>query len=204
MSCLKYLFIVLVSILAACSSHKAMRDSTGIDTSITHEAGPSTATPPPIKTLTSWTLSGAIAAKSQKKAWTATLVWDQQDPNHYQIRLFGPLGGGAVMIEKNGALVTYQDGPKKITTNKPEETLQKQMGLRLPVQNLSYWVRGLPAPGGIHSMTKDNNNSLTTLKQAGYIINYSNYTATPNGNLPQKIQLQGHDLMIKLVIKHWN
>ena len=48
----------------------------------------------------SWDLSGALAAKNQNKAWTASLNWLQQGQNHYQIRLFGPLGSGTVLIEK--------------------------------------------------------------------------------------------------------
>ena len=153
--------------------------------------------------LSSWELSGAIAAKNNKKGWTASLNWLQKGPNEYQIRLFGPLGGGTVIIEKHGAIITYRDGPKKITSTNASELLQKQTGTQLPVHNLYYWVRGIPAPGAVSSAHRDENNRLMSLNQAGYQIDYTAFTTASGMDLPSKIRLQGHGVLIKLVIKHW-
>ena len=153
--------------------------------------------------LTAWELSGAIATKHNKKGWTATLNWLQQGPNQYQIRLLGPLGGGAVSIEKQGSLITFRDGPKKITSTKADALLEQQTGIRLPVGNLYYWVRGIPAPGAIQSSQHDQNAHLTSLNQAGYLIDYTGYTSSGGMDLPSKIRLVGHDIIIKLIIKHW-
>lgn len=153
--------------------------------------------------LSSWELSGAIAARNKKRGWTATVNWLQQGPNQYQIRLFGPLGGGTVMIEKRGSVITFRDGPKKVTSNNADELLQKKTGVRLPVKNLYYWVRGLPAPGAIQSEHRDAHHYLISFNQAGYTVNYTSYTSVNGMNLPNKIRMQGHGILIKLVIKHW-
>lgn len=153
--------------------------------------------------LSSWELSGAIAAKNSKKGWTASLNWLQQGANDYQIRLFGPLGGGTVIIEKHGSVITYRDGAKKITSNNASDLLQKETGTQLPVPNLYYWVRGVPAPGAVSSSHRDTNNRLTSLNQAGYQIDYTEFTTANGMSLPSKIRLQGHGILIKLVIKHW-
>lgn len=153
--------------------------------------------------ITSWQLSGAMAAKNAKKGWTASLDWKQQGPNRYQIRLFGPLGGGTVIIEKHGNVITYQDGPKTITSTNADELLAKKTGVRLPVKNLYYWIRGLPAPGSVTSSNYDTEKRLISLNQAGYNINYTAYTSIKSINLPSKIRLEGHGVMLKLVIKHW-
>ena len=154
-------------------------------------------------TVSAWEISGAIAARNKKKGWTASLNWMQREANQYQIRLFGPLGGGTVLIEKNDNVVTYVDGPKKVTSANADDLLQQQTGVRLPVHDLYYWVRGLPAPGTVQSSKYDQNANLMFLAQAGYTISYSNYTSINNVDLPGKIQLQGHDVTIKLVIKRW-
>lgn len=155
------------------------------------------------KSLSAWELSGAIAARNPKKGWTASLNWLQQGPNQYQIRLFGPLGGGTVIIEKKGSVITYRDGPKILTSNNASELLQKQTGTQLPVHNLYYWVRGLPAPGAVSASHYDESNRLLALNQGGYQIEYTAYTTVDGMNLPSKIRLQGHGVLIKLVIKHW-
>lgn len=154
-------------------------------------------------TISSWEINGAMAAKNESKAWSATLNWLQQGPSNYQIRLIGPLGGGTVVINKHGSQITYQDGPKKVTSTNADELLHKETGIRLPVNNLYYWVRGLPAPGGVQSTAHDQYNHLTQLKQNGYTINFTQYTSVKGIDLPSMIRMHGNGMMVKVIIKRW-
>ncbi|KTD66597.1 molecular chaperone LolB [Legionella santicrucis] len=155
------------------------------------------------ETISSWEIRGAMAAKSKSKGWSATMNWVQNGPNTYQIRLMGPLGGGTVLIDKKGNTVTFQDGPKKITSHNADELLAQQTGIRLPVNNLYYWVRGLPAPGSVAAEHRDQYNHLTQLKQSGYTINFAKYTSVKGTDLPSMIHLQGNGVMVKMVIQNW-
>lgn len=200
MDAIKYLLLLSACILIACTPPKVPSEVAELP------GNPLKMNEHQIKKATSvitWEITGALAARSKKKGWAAQINWLQQGLNHYQIRLFGPLGGGTILIEKNGAMVTYADGPKKIASRSADELLEHQTGIRLPVKNLYYWVRGLPAPGRVTSSHYDSIHQLTSMTQAGYTINYSNYTSVDNTVLPGKIQLQGHGVVIKLVIKHW-
>ncbi|CEK11919.1 lipoprotein insertase outer membrane protein LolB [Legionella hackeliae] len=153
--------------------------------------------------ITSWEISGAMAARSKSKGWNASVNWLQRGLSQYQIRLFGPLGSGTVLINKKGGLVTLRDGPKTASSSNAEELLKQQTGVRLPVNNLFYWVRGLPAPGHVQSAKRDAANHLLVLKQGGYIIDYGQYTVVGKTVLPSVIRLQGNGIFIKLVIKRW-
>lgn len=153
--------------------------------------------------VTSWDISGAMAARSNNKGWNASVNWLQRGTGQYQIRLFGPLGSGTVLINKNGNTVTLRDGPKSSSSTNADELLKQQTGIRLPVGNLYYWVRGLPAPGSIQSVKRDSSNRILQFKQAGYSINYGQYTAVGSVALPNKITLQGNGVFIKFVIKRW-
>ncbi|KTC66449.1 outer membrane lipoprotein LolB (plasmid) [Legionella adelaidensis] len=155
------------------------------------------------QTISSWALSGAMSAKNAQKAWSAGINWQQQGATNYQIRLMGPLGGGTVLVEREGGAVTYKDGPKTATSNNADDLLLKQTGIRLPVNNLYYWVRGLPAPGPVQASKYDEFNHLSMLKQSGYTVNYERYTSTQKGDLPSKIRLTGNGVTIKLVVKNW-
>lgn len=205
MNAFKLICIFSVCFITSCAPPKMSLEPPFAKTDAINEPqkpSPST-TKAKATTLSSWELSGAIAARNQKKGWTASLNWLQQGANQYQIRLFGPLGGGTVLIENNDGVVTYVDGPKKITSRNADELLQKQTGIRLPVHSLYYWVRGLPAPGAVQSSQYDQDAHLVSLLQAGYTINYINYTSVNNVDLPSKVQLQGHGVVIKLIIKRW-
>ncbi len=153
--------------------------------------------------VTSWNLSGAMAARNKNKGWSASINWLQKGSNHYQIRFFGPLGSGTVMIDKNGSNVVFRDGPKTASSTNADELLHQQTGIRLPVQNLYYWVRGLPAPGAVQASKYDAMNRLISLKQAGFNIEYLQYTSVGKAVLPSQIRLQGNGVFIKLVIRRW-
>lgn len=198
MNAFKRHIIITLGLLTACAPPKPAPEAPINETMPVVEREVKTAT------ISSWDISGAMSASNQKKAWTASLNWHQQGINHYQIRLFGPLGGGTVIIEKDGGMITYKDGPKTISSKSADELLYQETGIRLPVTNLYYWVRGLPAPGAVQSTQYDQYNHLTQLKQAGYTIDYAKYTSLKNIDLPSKIHLQGHGVTIKLIIKQWS
>lgn len=154
-------------------------------------------------TISSWDIKGAMSAKSKDKGWSATMNWVQHGPSSYQLRLVGPLGGGAVLINKKGSTITFQDGNKTSSSTNADELLLKQTGIQLPVNNLYYWVRGLPAPGAVQSEQHDKYNHLVELKQSGYTINFTKYTSVHGIDLPSMIRLEGKGVSMKVVIKSW-
>ena len=205
MNAYKHICIFSVCFITACAPHKLIPEFPVEHSNPLNKLQQPSENKAKIKatSISSWELSGAMAARNKNKGWTSSLHWVQQGANQYQIRLLGPLGGGTVLIEKKGGVVTYRDGPKKVSSQSADELLQQQTGIRLPVHYLYYWVRGLPAPGAVQSSHFDTNHHLASLKQAGYVINYTNYTSVHNVDLPSKIQLQGHGVLMKLIIKRW-
>ncbi|WP_242604420.1 lipoprotein insertase outer membrane protein LolB [Legionella gresilensis] len=152
----------------------------------------------------SWNLSGALAVRSARKSATASINWYQRGAGSYQIRLFGPLGSGTIMIAKRGGTIVLQDGSKRATSSNAEQLLLQQTGIRLPVNNLYYWVRGLPAPGAVQSAKRDAGNRLILLRQGSYTIQYLGYQSVGKAVLPSHIRLQGNGVFIKLVINRWS
>ncbi|QBS12003.1 lipoprotein insertase outer membrane protein LolB [Legionella geestiana] len=155
-------------------------------------------------TLSAFEINGAMAARNGKKGWSASVNWVQRGPADYQIRLMGPLGGGTVIITRAGGLVTLQDGRKKVSDKNADALLARETGVRLPVPNLYYWVRGLPAPGAVHDKRYDAAHHLVFLQQAGYTIEYKNFTTVNGVDVPLKMQLIGHGLVVKLAVRRWS
>lgn len=150
----------------------------------------------------SWQISGALAARGNGKNVSASFNWLQHGAENYQIRMFGPLGSGTVIIRRQGGTTTYQDGPKRDADSSATALFRRQTGVSLPVNYLYYWVRGLPAPGNIQG-EKRNGQALYVLRQAGYTIQYLGYSDMGGVRLPNKIQIQGPNVFVKLVIRNW-
>lgn len=191
-----HLVIISLGLLVSCTSQVSLPEQQQVTSeSATAKRSPSQ--------VTSWNLSGGIAAKSHQRGWSATLNWLQKGPDFSQLRLMGPLGGGSVIIEKQGQLVTYKDGAKQIKSKDGAALLKKETGINLPLNSLYYWVRGLPSKDTQHTSRYDNNHHIIQLSQSGYTISYSDYKTIQGVDLPTKIRLSGNGASIKLVIRNW-
>ncbi len=151
-----------------------------------------------------WVLQGKLGVRSAAESGSGTLYWLQQQ-EHYDIRLSGPLGRGATRIQGSPAGVTLDiAGQPSNSATSAEELLEQQVGWRLPVDNLLWWVRGLPAPGSPSRLQLNPDSLLARLAQAGWIVEYSRYQDIDGKRLPQRLQLSGHGVLLTLVITRWD
>jgi outer membrane lipoprotein LolB len=153
--------------------------------------------------IKAWNISGALAARGNGKSVSASFNWHQAGAANYKIHLFGPLGSGSVIIDRHAGMTSYSDGPKKDTDPNAERLFKRQTGVDLPVDRLYYWIRGLAAPGAIQSAQRDAQGSLQSFQQDGYHVTCLNYMESHGLRLPGKVQIQGPNVVIKVVIKGW-
>lgn len=117
--------------------------------------------------LTTWQAEGRIGVVSGQEGWHANFQWAQQGPS-YRIDLIGPLGQGRVIVESDGSQVRIQtqDG-QHWTAPDADALLEQSLGVRLPVNGLRYWARGLPEPGSTPTLQTDAQGRLTWTEKVG-------------------------------------
>lgn len=159
---------------------------------------------PALVQLTHWRAVGRIGVINAQDGWHANFQWAQQDSD-YRIDLIGPLGQGRVIVQGDAQEVRVhtQDG-QSWTAPDPDALLEQTLKVRLPVQGLRYWVRGVPEPGPTSTFQTDAQGRLTRLEQDGWVIEYPAYTQTATFDLPARIIAQRQDVSVKLVIEQWN
>ncbi len=147
--------------------------------------------------LERWSFEGRVAITGKKEAWQANINWDHT-ANDEKIKLAGPLGQGATLIQLTGDSVVIDRGDNKpLTSTQPELFINQQLGLFVPVQSLRYWVIGLPQPSSRYNLTP------TGFTQAGWLIDYKQ-TKSVNGRvMPYKITVSNEQLKLKLIIDQW-
>ncbi|HDZ55916.1 MAG TPA: outer membrane lipoprotein LolB [Pseudomonas xinjiangensis] len=156
-----------------------------------------------IEPLQNWTLQGKLGMRSPQESGSGTLFWLQREGD-YDIRLSGPLGRGATRIVGDDQTVTLEmAGRDPVQAASAEELLEQQIGWRLPVDHLLYWVRGLPAPDNPSRLQLDTESRLARLSQAGWTVEYSRYQTVGDLELPQRMQLSGYDVLLTLVVTRW-
>ena len=156
-----------------------------------------------LSSIQSWDLNALIAMRTKKDAMSASWKW-QQTKNNYTMSLYGPLGAGAMKLSGSPGHVSLEtsDG-KHYTATSPESLLSQQLGWNIPVSNLYFWIRGLPAPNQAAHKELDNQNRLALLKQDGWTIQYLNYKKFGSLDLPAKLVLDNIDLNVKIIVRQW-
>ena len=153
--------------------------------------------------LDGWQIDGKIGIRAPKDSGIGTLFWLQRQ-DYYDIRLSGPLGRGAARLTGRPGDVSLEVANQgRYSAASPETLLEEQMGWKLPVSNLAWWVRGLPAPSSKSRLTLDADSRLASLEQDGWQVQYSAYTQQNGYWLPERIKLHGANLDVTLVIKAW-
>lgn len=157
-----------------------------------------------LQQLSRWKLNGKIAVQTAQDSGSATIDWSQNS-RQYFISLLGPLGAGGLKLTGQPGSVTMQTADGKVSSaSSPEQLLINQWGWDLPVSNLTYWVRGIPAPGSQASTQFDEYHRLSRLSQQGWHIQYLSYTKANGIELPQRMSLESPSLKAKMMIYNWN
>lgn len=199
MSLLRTLPVIFLAMsLAACSSlHQRETLELGGDAQAWKEHRQK------VEPIESWELQGKLGIRSPGESGSGTLFWLQRN-NYYDIRLSGPLGRGATRIQGDSKQTTLEvAGREPVSAESAEALLEQQIGWRLPVEQLLWWVRGLPAPDTASRLQLDTHSRLARLSQSGWQVEYSRYQQIGEVELPQRLQISGHDLLLTLVITDW-
>lgn len=147
--------------------------------------------------LKHWSFEGRLALTSQNDSWSANISWEHS-PEAEKIKLSGPLGQGAVVISLKGNVVTIDRGGGDVQSSiHPEEFINQQLGMFVPVRSLRYWVVGLPEPSRSHNDTD------TGFNQEGWLNEYKQMQAVNNGFMPLKMTVMNKQVKLKLIIDHW-
>jgi len=149
-----------------------------------------------------WKLTGRLAIKTGDEGGNATFIW-QQNPDSFQMQLVAPLGQGSLQLsgDAQGALLRDSDGRSAVAAD-AEILLLEQLGWRIPVRDLRYWVLGLAAPGQA-SIELDEFGRLARLRQDDWEVTFLDYSMEGSTELPARIFITNHQAQVRLVIKRW-
>lgn len=159
-----------------------------------------------VAALETWYVSGQLGVRLPDNSGSARLRW-QQSQDDFRIDLSGPFGQGRTLIQgRPGAVTLQQGGEEPLQASSAEELLWLATEWQVPVEELRYWVRGIPSPEQpIQQLKRNREGLLAELQQGGWHLQYSNYTLVDNRwHLPRRIVAQHEDARLTLVIHTWS
>lgn len=197
---LKFFIILITLLLTACATVK--NDSIPIE-EISQSFNKVTLNEQ-LYNLSKWQASGVIGIKYDNKADSANFIWDQ-DGGDFHLKIYGPLGMGAISVIGDGKSVSLVDSKGDVTKSKDISTLlAEKFGWYIPIEGLKYWIKGTYVAKETKEVNYSKLGLVDNLKQSGWEITYKDYMLIDKKvPLPSKIVLSRDDLTLKIVIKSW-
>lgn len=184
--------------LTSCASFSPQKPSPSPTPTLSWEKRTAT-----LSRLQNWQINGKVGVQTAQNSGSASVDWRQQQ-NNYTISLTGPLGSSGMKLNGGAGSVTLttSDG-KHFTAGSAEQLLADNWGFHLPVSYLRYWVRGLPVSGVAATTQFDTYHRLVSLNQAGWTIQFQNYTTVNGVELPERITATSAAMKVKMAIYQW-
>jgi outer membrane lipoprotein LolB len=150
-----------------------------------------------------WRLAARLAINTEDEGWNGQLQW-RQAPKDFHIAFSALFGQGALQLTggERGVVLQMSDGQTR-RAQTAEVLLYEQLGWRLPVEGLRYWVTGLPVPDQPSAVEYDTQGRLAQLRQADWSISYPDYRRIHGVDMPRKVFIENHRLSVRLVIDRW-
>jgi outer membrane lipoprotein LolB len=152
--------------------------------------------------LERWHINAKIGYRTATDGGIAWLDWRKNGAN-FKILVHGPVGAGVVELSGDNNFVTLRRPEASDMTAQSIEALSNYLlGWQLPVDEISYWLRGIPAPQLQTGDTEFNQQGLLeNFRQSGWQITLSRYRSSPVGLLPGKLVASKNDLSFTLLVK---
>ena len=152
-----------------------------------------------LQRASAWQLGGRAAVALGKQGWQASLDW-RQHGEVSEVHLAGPFGAGALLLKLSPDGLSLNGAPP---SDGQTAQLQERLGFTLPLDELRYWLLGVPAPGSTYEMTRNPQDRALNLVQEGWSVDYDRYMPSGQDVLPARLVLQREGARVRIAVDHW-
>ena len=158
---------------------------------------------PVLETLERYALNGKVAVAANGQGFTASLRYQQQ-PRRADLALDGPLGIGGMRItlEEQSLAVTNSRG-EALDGEAARAEIERRLGFELPLEELRWWLLGLPAPGQSEVDTAPDGGAIRGFVQNGWHVAINTRAPGLGFSLPQRLTAERGGARLKLFIERW-
>jgi outer membrane lipoprotein LolB len=146
-----------------------------------------------------WQLDGRAAAALGQQGWQASLSWRQAGTSS-ELHLAGPLGVGSTQISMTPAGLSLNGAPPSAAV---QGELEAKLGFDLPLDNLRFWLLGVPDPSAPYDLIRNAEDRALRLSQSGWTIDYDEYMPSNGDLLPKRLVLNRSDARVRIAVDHW-
>lgn len=151
--------------------------------------------------LENWQLSAKLGIITNEERGSLSLFW-RQDSADYRMNLTNVIGKRVFDLHRRGSQVQLIDDKGQLyEADNARQLIWQLTGWDLPVEQLSYWIKGLPAASD--NVTYDEHGRPKTINAHGWQLRYLGYTQIDGLWLPSRLNLNHDETQLRLAISQW-
>lgn len=156
-----------------------------------------------LEAVSHWTVEGKLAVRDEADGGSGNLRWEQA-PARTRMDFHGALGRGAWSLEAGAgvAVLTLADGAEYRAAS-VDGLVREHVGWSVPVAELSWWIRGLAAPGRGAQRTLGEGGVLLSLVQADWSIEFERYRDFGADRLPGLVVARQGERQVRFAVRDW-
>lgn len=139
--------------------------------------------------------AGRISVNYDGKGQYGNFKWAHSSKSD-ELNLLSPIGSTVARLTRDASGVSLQSGGKTHQATDVQQLTADALGWELPLDNLSWWIRGRAAPGVAAETGADG-----SLQQQGWKIRF--IAGEPGSAVPKRVDMAREGLTIKLVTDDW-
>lgn len=151
--------------------------------------------------MKNWSLSGRLSIRDGKQSRMSLIKWHHNKA--LDIWVLSSLIGRTVAEISHTGSVTYIKEPGKSKKELSDRELAEAFGFVLPLQHLSYWVRGLVDDRELDETWVKKSPTIHGFEQNGWAISLARYAREGEVILPSKVVISKGGLKIIIVVDKW-
>lgn len=146
-----------------------------------------------------FTLQGRVSVRYGEESLSGQLNW-RADATGDEVLLSSPLGQGMASISRTESGVSLaRPGEPMVEAENVEMLTQSELGFRLPLSGLRYWIQASPDPARVSKVRRNADGSVELIAQDGWKIEYLQFYESR----PRKMHVTREGLEIRLVVDEW-
>jgi outer membrane lipoprotein LolB len=153
---------------------------------------------------TPFAVEGRISARRGNDGVAGQFAWTH-DGVHDRIALSSPLGQTIARLAGDGEGVQAEMSDGRVERASDWDALtSRALGLPLPLDGLSAWVRGLPRDGTPHTLERDAQQRPALLRQDGWEVGYAYADAAATRASRLTLRYPGAEpVEVRIVVDRW-
>ncbi|HVF36292.1 MAG TPA: lipoprotein insertase outer membrane protein LolB [Candidatus Saccharimonadia bacterium] len=149
-----------------------------------------------------WSLDGRVAVSDGKDGGSGRIEW-RQDGADYVIEIRAPVSRQTWRLASVGGALTLEGARREpVHGDDAEALLAREVGWRLPIEQMAHWARGVAASPRAE-VELDDAGLPRTIREAGWLVEFRRFDAQHEPPLPVRIAASRPPYTVRLAVAQW-